>query len=289
MATTITATTAHLKTTLDVIPKYEALVQSSFGVEGTFIRAKENILAMFEEYSINSNDKASIISNILGSLTSSLANTSMQVALQWATEERTLAFNKERLALEIDLADKDRDLKLAQIKKLKFEAHAIQSESMRTHGTRVFDLADDWVVTMLGDNGKVFKDMELTDTQIIKTHKDIEAIESQIVASKATVHKIVAETYSNYGSYCYAFDNEGAIYIDQSHWEDSLSYIQSAIAKEQAKGYVYNAWGNAVTASAGLLGTAIASDGTIDDLTGLLTIFRQAVGQLKDTEAPFTP
>ena len=40
----------------------------------------------------------------------------------------------------------------------------------------------------------------------------------------------------------------------------TLSDTQQEIATEQAKGYAYNAWANALTGSASMLGTAIAAE-----------------------------
>lgn len=280
------ASVKTIKTTLDVIPKYETLVRSSFNSEGTFVRAKENIEAMFKNYSINSADKAGIVSNILGSLTSSIASVSMSTALQWATEERKLELEKQDLALRISLANKDEDLKLAQVKKTKFEAHAIQADSIRMMGTRVFDIDDDWVVTLLGENGKVVKDMEVDDARLVNMAIEGDVLKEKIPESRAAVHKLMAETYVNYGYYTYDLEAGGAQRVTAHELENSLSAFQKVIAKEQAKGYTYNAWSNAVTASAGMVGTVVAADGMLDDVGEIISVFRTSIGQLRDVVMP---
>jgi hypothetical protein len=281
------ASVITLKTTLDVLPKYESLIQSSFGSEGTFIRAKENISAMFKEYSISSADKAGILANILGSLTSSIANTSMQIALQWATEERKLEFEKQDLDLRIQLGNADNALKEAQEKKLMYDAQATQAESIRLMGNRTTDPLDRWQVMQLAEEGKVIKDMEVDTKRIQNMTKEGYVLDTKLDESYATVHKIMAETYVNFGNYTYELNSSGAQKVTQSSFEESLSKMQSLIAKEQAKGYTYNAWANAVTASAGMLGTAIASDGAIKDIEKLVEVFKGSVNKLSKLSSPF--
>ena len=70
----------------------------------------------------------------------------------------------------------------------------------------------------------------------------------------------------------------------------SLSDVQKAIAEEQAKGYTYNAWANALTGSASMLGTAIAAEYAQfnEGQTGgdLLQAVLDTATKLKNTSVP---
>ncbi len=40
----------------------------------------------------------------------------------------------------------------------------------------------------------------------------------------------------------------------------TLSDLQKVVSAEQAKGYAYNAWGNAASSSGGMIGTLVAAE-----------------------------
>ena len=128
------------------------------------------------------------------------------------------------------------------------------------YGVAVFDDLNN--IISLDLTGKVLKDMELTTAQILKTTAEDNLLAQKVQESHAAVHKIVADTYVNYGNYSYTgLTAEGLSTVTANHGGfKTLSNTQQDIAIEQAKGYTYNAWANALTGSASMLGTAIAAE-----------------------------
>jgi hypothetical protein len=128
------------------------------------------------------------------------------------------------------------------------------------YGIPVFDANNN--IISLNDSGKVFKDIELVTAEILKNSSENDLINQKISESHAAVHKIVADTYVNYGNYTYTGLGEtGISTVTKNHGSyKTLSDTQQDIAIEQAKGYTYNAWANALTGSASMLGTAIAAE-----------------------------
>jgi hypothetical protein len=103
-----------------------------------------------------------------------------------------------------------------------------------------------------------------------KTNKVTEerVLQGRVQESIASVHKVYADTYANFGGTTTSTKDSNGWYTitytpptaDSTECKSTLSYYQKEIAKQQAKGYVYNAWSNAVNASATTLGLLISEN-----------------------------
>lgn len=244
---------------LDVIEKYECLVRQSLSGESAYIRAKETIQELFADGTITSAEKATVVSNVVSSIAGSIANTSMTTALAWAQAEKEVALKKLPLSIELDILAQDLLLKEAQVEQINSAIRLSKVESKRLYGTGTFVGND---LTALADEGKVYTEIQLTDTQRGKVVSETTLIDQKLNESYAAVHKIVADTYVNYGAYTYTgVGPAGITTVTANHGAfKTLSDTQQEIAIEQAKGYTYNAWANALTGSASMLGTAIAAE-----------------------------
>lgn len=246
---------------LDVISKYNSLVQESLGGDSVYIRAKETLQDLFDNNDISSTDKASAIGNAISNMVNSVTSTSMTTALEWAKYEKELALKKLELDKQLAILGHEGDLKEAQVKQVDVQTRLAMVESRRMHGVGTFD-ANTGVLLSLTEEGKVWNDMQLVSQQRLNAAEENDLIKSKVNESKAAIHKIVADTYVNYGSYSYAFTSsgEGIESVTANHGTyKTLSDTQRDIAIEQGKGYTYNAWANALTGSASMVGTAMAS------------------------------
>jgi hypothetical protein len=247
-----------LTTELDVLNKYTALLKESLGSESVYIRAKETIEDLAREGDLPDSEKAKMIAEVVGGLSGSLANASMSAALQWASSEKELAFKKIQLEKELDILDSDKELKDVQIEKVKTEDVATQAQMIRTYGTPTVDANN--LVTSLSDSGKVHEDIQLVRANVIKVGKENNVLDSKLKESHVAIHKVVADTYRNYGTYTYSITDQGVTEVTGTSNNVTLSDLQQVIAEEQSKGYAYNAWANAATSSASFLATALSSD-----------------------------
>jgi hypothetical protein len=245
---------------LDVASKYNILVKQSLSGDSAYIRAKETIADLVADGAIADSQKAEIISNIIGSISSTITTASMSTAMQWASAEKEIALKKLELSKQLDILDKDVLLKDAQVDQAINATRLAKIESRRMHGTAIFDSENN--ITSLDSTGKISKDMSLVDSQISKTAGEVILVAQKVSESHAAVHKIVADTYVNYGNYGYTgLSSTGISTVTANHGAyKTLSDTQQDIAVEQAKGYTYNAWANALTGSASMLGTAIAAE-----------------------------
>lgn len=245
---------------LDVADKYESLVKQSLSTNSAYIRAKETIEDLVQDGAIDESQKAEIISNIVGGIVNNITSNSLSTALSWAQAEKEIELKKLELAKQLDILDEELLVKQAQVKQIDNSVKLAKVESKRINGTAVFD--DDGNITSLGSDGKIAKDIDLTAAQITKVGKENTLIDQKIKESYAAVHKIIADTYVNYGNYNYTgLTADGITTITKNHGDfKTLSDTQKDIAIEQAKGYTYNAWANALTGASSMLGTAIAAE-----------------------------
>jgi hypothetical protein len=271
---------------LDVAEKYEILVQQSLAGNSAYIRAKETIEDLVTSGAIDEAQKAEIISSVVGGIINNITSSSMSTAMSWANAEKEVALKKLELAKQLDILEEEISVKAAQGEQISNATRLAKVESKRVYGTAVFDTEDN--LLSLLDDGKVAKDIELTDKQIAKATTEDLLLNQKITESHAAVHKIVADTYTNYGHYTYGGVSSSGIATvtrgDPTH--KTLSDSQQDIAIEQAKGYTYNAWANALTGASSMVGTALASevllfnDGSVEK--ELLTSVKELVGQLQN-------
>lgn len=253
-----TITTTHK---LDVADKFAELVSQSLSGDSAYIRAKETIQELVDKGSIDENTKAEVLANIISNVANNITSSSMSTALAWATQEKEIELKKLELEKTLSILDQDKFIKQAQVEDINNKIRLAKIESKRVYGSAVFD--NDNNIVSIDNSGKVVKDIELTTEQITKLGKESELVDQKIKESYAAVHKIIADTYVNYGSFTYGtLSVNGVTAVTGNHGDGhkTLSDTQKDIAIEQAKGYTYNAWANALTGSASMLGTAIASD-----------------------------
>ena len=101
------------------------------------------------------------------------------------------------------------------------------------------------------------------------------------------MYKIVADTVANFGSGTYTISDTG---VTSAGFDspNSLAYFQKQIAQQQAKGYAYNAWANAVNASSTAVSMLLSTedDTLATKATTLLENLVNGVYKLVQVEAP---
>jgi hypothetical protein len=256
------ASTNTVTGTLDVISKYNALVKESLGGDSVYIRAKETLQELVKDGSIDDSQKAKIISEVLGSAVNSITNSSMAAALDWSKAEKDVELKKLEMDQQLNILSQEIELKTAQKDQIDNQIRLTKVESKRVFGTGTFDVSTGALMSLV-DEGKVWTDMQLAVQQTTNAGVEENLLASKINESQVAIHKVVADTYVNFGAYTFTYGagGNGIEAVTQKHLGShlTLSETQKDIAIEQGKGYTYNAWANALTGSASILGTAIAS------------------------------
>jgi hypothetical protein len=254
--------TSSVTGTLEVIAKYNALVKESLGGDSIYIRAKETLQDLVTDGAIDDAQKAKIISEVLGSAVNSITSSSMSAALDWSKAEKDLELKKLEMDQQLQIMSKEIELKTSQKDQIDSQTRLAKVESKRVFGTATFDVVTG-AITALASEGKVWTDMQLVDQQILNATIEETLLGSKVNESQVAIHKVVADTYINYGAYTFTYGAGGvgiaSVTQEHSPTHVTLSDTQKDIAIEQGKGYTYNAWANALTGSSSMLGTAIAS------------------------------
>lgn len=279
--------TITVPSTLNVIEKYRALVEETLSGEGIYVRTKETIIDLADQYNMTLTDKATLISNVIANLNNTVISGCMSTALQWESTERDIALQKLKLAKELDVLNQEILLKTAEVGQMDIRNINEQADGIRRNGTAT---VQDGVVTSLTDEGLSYNQIELTKQQVINAEEEEELIQAKTADTRASTHSRIADTYVNHGIYDYTIGSTGVTGINNNTGTyNTLSESQRNIAEEQAKGYTYNAWANAVSGVSSTIGVALTSELDIFSNPGeagydLIEILKESAGKLRDVQ-----
>ena len=281
-----THTNISLETSLDVLDKYNQLINASADGNSLYIRAREVVEQLKQDNLITSADEGTIIAQTVAQLSGSASAAAMSTALQWSAKEKDLVLQKEETEYKID------SLKLANAK-AEFDRDSAEALKIYTQAKTIREMGKPVLlngnVVSLPDEGKEYqlilglaKDLELKEVQ--KTNYTAQTKQVQ-----AQVHKLVADTYINHGMFTgYTISENGIINASrQAQPFVTLSEMNRYVAREQARGYALNAWGNAASSSAGMIGTLVAAEIANEPLVNSsIALWQTSVGKLNAILAP---
>jgi hypothetical protein len=243
---------------------------------------------MFDKGYIKDDNIAEIVTQVLAQANASLVTSAMSTALGWASAEKEVALKKLELAKQLDILDGQIALTNAQANKTANEDIATQANTIRQNG---MPTVVDGKVVSLTDTGAVYENILLTREKAQSEDKAQELSDAKVKETHASINKLVADTYVNYGMFSgYTIGESGLIGVQDNTpaGYTTLSSLQGTIAKEQAKGYAYNAWANAASGLGSTIGVALTSE--TDIFTGtndpIITSWKTTIDNLRDVQAP---
>lgn len=129
---------------LKVIPYFTDLMKASTSKDSMFIKTKQTLEALFDKGSFTQKEKAEMVAQTLGSMTTSITNAAMGTALAMAKDKRDAPYEMAKLVADTKLtqeqADKlSEDTKLieAQKNKMTFDGWRIQADLFAKQGVNV--------------------------------------------------------------------------------------------------------------------------------------------------------
>ena len=281
--------TILIETDLDVISKQRQLVDEALGPDSIYIRMKETLLDLLNDGSIKGTDKAKVVGETIAQMSASITANVMNTGLAWAEAEKRLALQKEELEKQLDILIQNKLLAENQVANSLVDRQLKQAQILRNYGTPTKD--SDGNVVLLANEGK-----EYVTIQNIEADTANKTIQGEVlIATKeqnwAQTHKIIADTYINHG--VFTWTNIGSTGVTGVHktatTHVTLSDLQKQVSKEQARGYVYNAWANAASAGAGMLGTLAGAEiESIQSTTWaeMINLWKNPTKKLGDELAP---
>lgn len=276
--------TIEVETSLDVIGKYTKLSTALTDVDSMYIKAKETLDELFKTNTMTAVDKANIISTTLSNITIQSSQMALNTALQWCTSEKQVFFDKIKLGYELQQLNQG-SLKISQdILNSKQENLILQAQMLRLYGRPTLV---NGAITALDETGKVNEETKLLKQQISNELTKNTQISAQTEELYARIHQLVADTYVNHGVFNgYGLSPTGLVNVTRvDTGYKTLSELNAAVGAEQAKGYVYNAWANAVSSSASMLATLISTESNVD-YTAYLNKWTTAIDKLNGLTLP---
>lgn len=271
---------------IDVVSKQKALVAEALGPDSAYIRMKENLIDMLERTEIKGTDRAKVIADTIAQMSISITANAMSTGLQWAAQEKEASFKREEMSRTLELLEK-------QVLKATEDAagsitqkQMLQAQMIRDYGSPV--LNNDGNVVALPDEGRIYE-MIVGIKQENENKKDLN---DQIIAQTdevyARTHRLIADTYVNHGVYSWTtLQKNGVAGVTKATTGyTTLSDLQKIVTGEQAKGYAYNAWGNAASASGGMIGTLVAAEIPGLDPATYLNAWLNSVTKINAVTAP---
>ena len=282
----MTTTVISLNTSMDVIGKYKQLVEASANGESLYVRAREVIKALKEDNLITNGDEGTAIAQVVAQLSGSASSQAMSTALAWESAEKELVLKKEELEKKIDLlkieaTKAEHDADLAKVTK-----NAAEAKMIREYGANIVYVNGS--VATLPDEGRAYEEIKSMKQSTLNAEATNYGIKAQTEQAHASIHKLVADTYVNHGMYSGYTVAENGITGTQklNTGYVTLSEMNRVVAGEQAKGYVLNAYSNAASSSAGMIGTLVAAEIPGLDPTQYLQTWKSAVDKLNNLVVP---
>ena len=252
--------TILIETKLDVIEKQRQLVDEALGPDSIYIRMKETLLDLLNDGSIKGTDKAKVVGETIAQMSASITANVMNTGLAWAEAEKRLALQKEELEKQLDILIQNKLLTENQVANSLADRQLKQAQLLRLYGTPSKD--SDGNVVMLANEGKEYLTMENIEADTSNKVIQGEVLTATKEQNWAQTHKLIADTYINHGVFTWTnLNDKGLSGVNKTNvGYVTLSDLQKQVSKEQARGYVYNAWANAASAGASMLGTLAGAE-----------------------------
>ena len=252
--------TILIETDLDVISKQRQLVDEALGPDSIYIRMKETLLDLLNDGSIKGTDRAKVVGETIAQMSASITANVMSTGLAWAEAEKKLALQKAELEKQLDILEQQGKLTENQVADTLASRQLKQAQLLRLYGTPSKD--SDGNVVMLANEGKEYLTMENIEADTSNKAIQGEVLTATKEQNWAQTHKLIADTYINHGVFTWTnLNDKGLSGVNKTNvGYVTLSDLQKQVSKEQARGYVYNAWANAASAGASMLGTLAGAE-----------------------------
>ena len=252
--------TILIETDLDVVSKQRQLVEEALGPDSVYVRMKENLIDMLDRSEIKGQDRAKVIADTIAQMSTSITAATLGSGLQWAEAEKRLALQKAEMEKQLDILEQNKLLIQNQVVDSLAGRQLKQAQLRREYGTPNIDGSGN--VIGLGDDGKEYTSILNIQADTLNKGIQGQVLTAQKESTYAQTHKLVADTYVNHGVFTWTGLGETGLtgVVKTATGYITLSDLQKEVSREQAKGYAYNAWSNAASAGASMLGTLAGAE-----------------------------
>lgn len=273
-----------LEANLDVVSKYNELLTQSVGENSLYIKTKETLDEYFKDNNMTAVDKANLVSSTLANITIQSTQAILNAALEWAVQEKTMTLKIAETEYGLGKINQETQNAITANKAAEVEYDLLQAKMIRDYGvpTKV-----NGIITALTDSGESYHKIELLKQQTANELTKNKQLAAQTNELYARTHQLVADAYINHGVFNgYTINESGLSNVTRTDTGfKTLSEMNVEVGKQQANGYVYNAWANAASSSASMLATLISSESAID-YQPYVTSWKNTVDKLNSLGIP---
>lgn len=273
-----------LEANLDVVSKYNELLTQTVGENSLYIKTKETLDEYFKDNNMTAVDKANLVSSTLSNITIQCTQAILNAALEWAVQEKTMTLKIAETEYGLGKINQETKNAITANKAAEVEYDLLQAKMIRDYGvpTKV-----NGIITALTDTGEAYHKIELLKQQTANELTKNSQLAAQTKELYARIHQLVADAYINHGVFTgYTISESGLANVTKtSTGFKTLSEMNVEVGKQQANGYVYNAWANAASSSASMLATLISSESAID-YQPYVTSWKNTVDKLNSLGIP---
>lgn len=296
MATTASVQT-YIKETikdLDVIPIYEDLMKASVDKNSIYIRAKDTMKVFFDNSNIKDDEKATILSQMLVNMTTSITAQAMNSAIAIAKENREGVYALTKLREDTKLVQEQRD-KLAadnQLVNADIALKGAQTDKMVADANNAIFSGWKLQTDIIRDNGvKAAHGMTTATVIVPSTALENAGVKyASILQANVGAHAAMAKSIMESGSVTWTMTAPGSVTATEA--TDGLTLAQTKVAKRQVIAFEDNKRQHAANSSAAMMSMLISSgdsgliNGDITATTGSpLDLWESSIVDLT-TDAP---
>lgn len=273
-----------LEANLDVVSKYNELLTQTVGENSLYIKTKETLDEYFKDNNMTAVDKANLVSSTLSNITIQCTQAILNAALEWAVQEKTMTLKIAETEYGLGKINQETKNAITANKAAEVEYDLLQAKMIRDYGvpTKV-----NGIITALTDTGESYHKIELLKQQTANELTKNGQLAAQTKELYARIHQLVADAYINHGVFSgYTISESGLSNVTKTNTGfKTLSEMNVEVGKQQANGYVYNAWANAASSSASMLATLISSESAIE-YQPYVTSWKNTVDKLNNLGIP---
>ncbi len=232
--------------TIDIVSKIKTLSSAALDTDSVYMRAKDTFKELFDSKQINVDTYSTVASQFISQLAVSTTQQVIQGAIQWATQEKELAYSLAQTEAQANLIVAQREQVRAEICKLEKEAElqcanitATLATSIRKNGRVATSSTDNPCIPLTLENeGSEYTQMKMLDAQKYST---------------------LADAYRKSGIVQIGTDTDG-MSKGTSGNESGYTNAQDKYARRQILSFEDSKRSHAANAVSGMIGQLLASE-----------------------------
>jgi hypothetical protein len=250
--------------TLDVVSKFNTLTETALGIDSIYMRAKDTFKELLDGSKLTGPQYAELASQFISQLATTTTQQVLQGAMQWAQQEKELAYSLAKIEADTALTMANRMMVGYQIDKIIKEIDATCKQSAAT------------MATSIRDNGRI--ETYAADGCTPLTLMNEGTKWDQKAVYQAQAYAALSDAYRKSGVVQIGTDGDGTI-KGLSGTSTGYTDAQDKYARRQILSFEDSKRSHAVNALSQTIGQLLATD-IVPDQATIINKFNAAIDYL---------